>query len=106
MKVDKTPQPTPAIEPVKTERGNAKASGKAGGAPGPAPQGDVVSLSSESQNLQRLGAAMAAEPAFDADKVAAVKSAIESGSFKVDAGKVADGLIASVREVLASKISS
>lgn len=104
MKVDKTPQPT-AIEPVKTDRNAAKGSARAG--PGPdAPSGDVVSLSSESRDLQRLGATLAAEPAFDADKVAAVKSAIEGGTFRIDAGKVADGLIASVREVLANKVSA
>jgi len=37
---------------------------------------------------------------FDADKVARISSAIDNGTFKVDAGAIADKLIANATEVL------
>ena len=49
--------------------------------------------STKSSQLKALEAAVAASPAFDAGKVEDIKSAIASGSFTVDAAKVADGLI-------------
>jgi negative regulator of flagellin synthesis FlgM len=37
---------------------------------------------------------------FDAEKVARIASAIDNGSFKIDAGAIADKLIANATEVL------
>jgi negative regulator of flagellin synthesis FlgM len=45
--------------------------------------------------------AAAAEPAFDADKVASIKAAIAAGEFKINPGAIADSLIASAQELLA-----
>ena len=42
---------------------------------------------------------------FDAEKVAAIKSAIADGQFKVSSEKVADGLIESVKDLLNTKKS-
>ena len=39
-------------------------------------------------------------PAFDSEKVAAIKAAITAGTFSVHPEKIADGLIASARELL------
>lgn len=60
---------------------------------------ETVKLSGLSRSLQ----AGAAETTFDAAKVEAIKAAIADGSFKVDTGKVADKLIASVGELLARR---
>jgi negative regulator of flagellin synthesis FlgM len=69
----------------------------------PARRHDAGSVSDRLRELNRADAARDAEPSFDAAKVEELKSAIASGTFKVDAGKVADGLIASVQEMLARK---
>jgi negative regulator of flagellin synthesis FlgM len=40
-------------------------------------------------------------PAFNAEKVAEIRQAISEGRFQVNAERIADGLISSVREMLA-----
>lgn len=55
---------------------------------------DLVTTANASPQLKSLQAAVATAPDFDGAKVAAIKSAIADGSFKVDAGKVADSIIA------------
>lgn len=69
----------------------------------PAPSGDKVELSSLSSRMQEVEAVLANVPVIDADRVAEIKQAIAEGRFKVDAGKVADGLVESVRQMLASQ---
>lgn len=61
---------------------------------------ESVTLSTLSSQLQSLEAKVANTEVFDAEKVDAIKSAIANGQFKVDSGKVADGLIASVKDLL------
>lgn len=61
---------------------------------------DSVTLSTLSSQMKSLEAKVASAEVFDAEKVDAIKSAISSGQFQVDSGKVADGLIASVRDLL------
>ncbi len=61
---------------------------------------DSVTLSTLSSQLKSLEAKVAGAEVFDAEKVDAIKSAISSGQFKVDSEKVADSLIASVRDLL------
>lgn len=68
-----------------------------------APAKESVTLSPLSAQLQSLEASVAASEAFDAGKVEAIKSAIANGQFKVDSGKVADGLIATVKDLLNSQ---
>lgn len=69
----------------------------------PAPSGSKVELSSIAASLQEAEAAIANVPVVDASRVAEIKQAISEGRFQVDAGKVADGLIDSVRQMLASQ---
>lgn len=65
-----------------------------------APTGDQVQLSS---GLQKAEQAIAATPVVDQARVDEIKQAISDGRFEVDANKVADGLIESVRQMLASQ---
>jgi len=62
-----------------------------------------VTLSPMSAQIQSLEAKVAASNVFDVEKVDAIKSAIAGGQFKVDSGKVADGLIETVRDLLTTK---
>ena len=62
-----------------------------------------VTLSPMAAQLQTLEAGLAADNMFDAEKVAAIKSAIADGRFKVSSEKVADGLIESVKDLLNTK---
>ncbi|MDP2247772.1 MAG: flagellar biosynthesis anti-sigma factor FlgM [Nitrosomonadales bacterium] len=63
--------------------------------------GEKVTLSSRSSQLQSLETKTVAEEAYDAAKVEAIKAAIMDGQFKIDSGKVADGLINTVKDLLA-----
>ncbi|MFN4238066.1 MAG: flagellar biosynthesis anti-sigma factor FlgM [Vogesella sp.] len=63
--------------------------------------GESVAINPFASRLQGMEQAAAASPAFDADKVAAIKSAIASGEFKINPGAIADSLIASAKELLA-----
>lgn len=65
--------------------------------------GDKVELSSLSARMQEVEAALANVPVVDAGRVAEIKQAIAEGRFQVDASKVADGLIESVRQMIASQ---
>ncbi|GAC1427499.1 MAG: hypothetical protein NVSMB6_27690 [Burkholderiaceae bacterium] len=58
---------------------------------------DTVSLSSQSQ---ALAGASAGNSVFDVSRVQEIKEAIASGRFQVDAGKVADGLIDTVKNLI------
>lgn len=54
---------------------------------------EINPLSSRIQSLQ-------GEPSFDAAKVEAIKQAIASGEFKINADAIADGLIRTAKELL------
>ncbi|NMG77563.1 flagellar biosynthesis anti-sigma factor FlgM [Aromatoleum diolicum] len=59
-----------------------------------------VELSSLSASLIKAEEAMAATPAVDRGRVDEIRQAISEGRFKVDANRIADGLIESVRQML------
>lgn len=65
--------------------------------------GEKVELSSLSARMQEIEATLANVPVADANRIAEIKQAMAEGRFKVDASKVADGLIQSVREMIASQ---
>lgn len=60
----------------------------------------TVTLSPMSTKLQSLEAKVAADNVYDADKVEAIKLAIQNGQFSVNTEKVADGLINTVKDLL------
>jgi negative regulator of flagellin synthesis FlgM len=55
--------------------------------------GDHVTLTSSARSLQRLSDAIAQVPVVDAAKVASIKNAVSSGTYKIDAASVADKLL-------------
>jgi len=65
--------------------------------------GEKVELSSLSSSLARAETAMANTPTVNRARVDEIRQAISEGRFKVDAGRIADGLIEDVRQMLASK---
>lgn len=65
--------------------------------------GDEVRLSSLAASLL---SASGDEPPFDAGRVAEIKQAISDGKFTIDTSVIADRLIASARELIASPYSS
>ena len=81
----------PAANVAPTSTGAAKA----------AEQAAATSAGTENVRLSSQGKALASvgsNSVFDAKKVEQIKAAIASGAFKIDAGKIADGLIDSVKE--------
>ncbi len=90
---------------LETERIGTGSSKKAEKSVATAKSKESVTLSPLSAQLQSLESTVASSEAFDAEKVEAIKSAIASGQFKVDSGKVADGLISTVKDLLSTQKS-
>ena len=87
-----------AAAPIKGSSGGVPAADKnqtaaAGSAATAAPTADHVTLTGSARILQKLSEAVASAPVVNAEKVAAVKQAVQSGSYQVDAGRVADKLL-------------
>jgi len=55
--------------------------------------GDHATLSTSARSLQKLSDAIAQAPVVNASKVASVKQAVSSGSYQIDASRVADKLL-------------
>lgn len=85
------------------EKPDHNATQKSAQAQAGAPLSESVTLSPIAAQLQSLETSVASGNVYDAEKVAAIKSAIANGEFKVDAEKVADGLINTVKELLTSR---
>ncbi len=66
--------------------------------------GEKVQLSSLASTLQKAEAALAETPSIDRARVEEIKQAILDGHFKVDANRIADGLINEVRQMFDSKV--
>lgn len=94
MKIDSSVKPLDGLV-----GGTRKESARpAASRPSPA-QNDGVEISSLTTRLQGMGGASASSVA-DSTRVDAIRQAISAGTFKIDASKIADGLIASVQEML------
>lgn len=86
------------IAPVKGSNSNAAVTGKsqsdaAAAAASTSQSGDTVTLTNSARSLQQTEAAIANTPVVNAAKVASIKQAINSGTFQIDAGRVADKLL-------------
>jgi negative regulator of flagellin synthesis FlgM len=80
-------------------RGQPRVESQSGAAGG----GDTIHLSTLSSHLHELESSLAAGSPFDAKKVGAITQAIRDGKFSVNAGVVADKLLASTQELLGKK---
>jgi negative regulator of flagellin synthesis FlgM len=54
---------------------------------------DQVTLTDSAITLQKLGEAVANAPVVNTQKVATVKTSVQNGTYKVDAGRVADKIL-------------
>lgn len=85
-------------------RRSAAAQPSAGAPSAGAPAADVaVELSPMAARLQEISGSLAATPVVDAGRVSEIKQAIAEGRFTVNPGKIADGLIAGVRQMIAAQ---
>lgn len=101
MKIDKTSNPLPASP---TGEGRMATPPKSGSAPAsPQAESTSVSLGSTAAQLRSMENGMSGAPAINATKVAEIKQAISEGRFKVNSEVIADGLIATVRELIGER---
>jgi negative regulator of flagellin synthesis FlgM len=90
---------TEPLAPVKGSNSNAVVTDKSqqgeASSTGAATQtaGDTVTLTRSARSLQKIEEAVARAPVVDTAKVAAVKQAISSGTYQIDAGRIADKLL-------------
>ncbi len=89
----------PALDKGSASKGNDKAAS----ATVATPASDNVTLSSASVQLQSIEAGMSAGEVYDTKKVDEIKAAIARGDFSVDTGKVADGLLQTVKDLIQPK---
>jgi negative regulator of flagellin synthesis FlgM len=86
-------------EPVAKPSGSSggvvtdKSQGEGSAAPAAAHAKDQVTLTDSARSLQKIEEAVAKTPVVNAGKVAAVKHAISSGNYKINAGRVAGKLL-------------
>ncbi|HEY0905964.1 MAG TPA: flagellar biosynthesis anti-sigma factor FlgM [Methylophilus sp.] len=90
---------TTGLDKPALEKSSAKTAGNVA-TPAAETSGDSVTLSATSVQLQSLQADLSAGEAFDAKKVEEIKAAIARGDFTVDTGKVADGLLQTVKDLI------
>jgi negative regulator of flagellin synthesis FlgM len=64
---------------------------------------DRVQLSALAAGLQQAGAAIDDTPVADAARVAEIKQAISESRFQIRPERIADGLLQSVRDMLANR---
>jgi negative regulator of flagellin synthesis FlgM len=90
----------PTVEPLAPVKGSSsgvvvdKTQGDAAAASSAASQtADQVTLTSSARSLQKIEETIARTPVVDTAKVAAVKQSLSAGTYKVDAGRVADKLL-------------
>lgn len=91
--------PKPAPAPVTAER--KPASGASGASvPATGPEGALASATVALSGLAAIQVDAQGDGAFDAAKVERIAQAIRDGTLKIDAGAIADKLIANAQELL------
>ncbi len=89
---------SPTSEPLAPPKGSTTGSVAAGRGPTDAPAAssstaDQVTLTTSARSLQKLSEAIAQTPVVDAAKVATIKQALGSGTYTIDASRIADKMI-------------
>jgi negative regulator of flagellin synthesis FlgM len=95
VKINDSIKKTPGLGIASTQTGASKSAEKADA--GKTSSDNNVHLSSQ---LQSLAGQVAGSSVFDTKKVGEIKAAIANGQFQVDAEKVADGLMATVKDLI------
>ena len=96
MKIDNITGSTSSVSSdTKTRPSRVSASSQSSAA------GMKVEISSFSEHLQQAEKLIAQTPVVNSERVSEIKQAISQGQFQVDPDKIADGLINSVRQMLA-----
>jgi negative regulator of flagellin synthesis FlgM len=103
MKINDSFKSTVSVGIDKASAGKAESSKKSADTSVDSKVVENVRLSPMAAQLQSLEATLGTDNVFDSEKVAAIKSAIADGQFKVSSEKVADGLIESVKDLLNTK---
>lgn len=100
MKIDKTSNPLPA-----SPAGDGRTAAHRREQPSAPQQGEStsVSLGSVAAQLRGMEEGMSGAPSINAAKVAEIKQAISEGRFKVNSEAIADGLIATVRDLIGER---
>jgi negative regulator of flagellin synthesis FlgM len=89
----------PAAEPVAPLKGSNssvvadKSQGEASAPAAASQTGDHVTLTDSARSLQKIEEAVAKTPVVNAAKVAAVKQAVNGGTYQVDSARVADKML-------------
>jgi negative regulator of flagellin synthesis FlgM len=96
--LDKTAEPAAALKAQQKQSTDSAAVQNTAAKAAPA-ESDSVRLSPQ---YQALAKSVANSSSFNADKVASIKAAIANGEFTVDAGKIADGVLATARDLINS----
>lgn len=109
MKIDKSGK-TPSVTPLRDGASRAQGSRTAdtptpSASPGTGTPNVAtnVHLGETAGQLLSLQNTASSTPVVDAKKVAEIKQAISEGRFQVNASAVADGLIASVRDLVSAR---
>jgi negative regulator of flagellin synthesis FlgM len=97
MKID---QLVANIPSTKVGSGTAKSAKSVDGGNDVASSSDSVKISEDAKSI---ASASSSSAVFDAKKVADIKAAIAEGRFQVNSEMVADGLIASVKDLIQSR---
>jgi len=92
---------TQPLAPIKGTKGNTPVADQSGssdaaagaGAAAAAQRSDHVTLTDSARSLQKIEETIAKAPVVDTAKVAAIKQAVSSGTYKIDTGRVADKLL-------------
>ena len=88
------------IPGAKVGSGSTKSAKSVDGANEVVSSSDSVSISEDAKSI---ASASSSSAVFDAKKVAEIKAAISEGRFQVNSEMVADGLIASVKDLIQSR---
>ena len=86
--------PPPAVRSTGPVGGRVAPAGAARSAPVEAAQaGDSLRLTGEATSLQALQRELSTAPAIDQARVAEVRQALESGSYRIDPAKIAERML-------------
>ena len=103
MKIENSIKAIPGVSVGENATHSQKSGQRAGEIATPSNAGApsaTIHLSKEAQSIEKN---LANDEVFDAARVAEIKRAISEGRFVVNADKVADGLLETVRELIQSK---